>query len=155
MEVNLTDLFRTQPAYILWLIVGLGCIAIAMVIAEPTTAALGFAALITAIAAISVPNFGAQMFIWGLLSVCLAIIFRGLVPRSARELQPSTEGRVSQTIPVGGEGEVFYDGTYWRAQGQPSDLMLPEGTKVYILRREGNTLTVMPIAPPENSISDR
>lgn len=53
-----------QPAEVLWLLVGLGCLGVSLVAFEPTIAAIGIAALITAIAAMTVQPVPLQVMIW-------------------------------------------------------------------------------------------
>lgn len=146
--MGLSELLRQQPAYLLWLLGGLGFVGMAMLVGEPTLAALGFAAVITAIVAITIPTFGVQLFVWAILSFSLAIVFRGLVPRQAQSLQPSQEGKVITHIPPRGEGEVSYEGTYWQARCQISDMAIAVGTTVYVVGRQGNTLIVLPGESP-------
>lgn len=142
--MNLVDLIQSQPAYALWLITGLVFLGIAMLAFEPTIVALGFAAMITGIAAISVKDFSIQLLLWGVLSVSLAIVLRGLVPRQSKDLGPVTQASVSQPIPPGGVGEVTYEGSFWTARCQISDVAIAVGQIVQVVGRQGNTLIVLP-----------
>lgn len=153
--MNVAELFQNQPTHMLWLIAGIGFLGMAMLVAEPTVAALGFAAIITAIAALSVKNLAVLMLIWGVLSVSLAVVLRGLVPRESRELKPATEAEVSRTIPPGGVGEVTYEGSYWTARCQVSDIPIAVGQIVHVVGRQGNTLIVLPSSFPDSQIMDR
>jgi membrane protein implicated in regulation of membrane protease activity len=153
--MNLVTLLQNQPAHILWLLVGLGFLGIAMLVAEPTVSALGIAALITAIAALTVPSLGIQLLIWGILSVSLSVVLRGLVPRESRDLRPPTEAEVSRTIPSGGTGEVSYEGSLWRARCQVSDVAIAVGQIVHVVGRQGNTLIVLPSTFPDHPVYDQ
>lgn len=144
-----------QPAHILWLIFGLGCLGISLLAFEPTVAALGLAAVITAIVALSVQQFGVQLLLWGILSTALAIVMRGLVPKESPDLKPSDEAEVSLTIPPGGEGEVSYEGSLWSARCQISDTAIAAGQLVYVVGRHGNTLIVLPIRYPDEQVFDQ
>jgi membrane protein implicated in regulation of membrane protease activity len=126
-----------------------------MLIAEPTLSALGIAAIITAIAALTVNNLAIQALIWGVLSVSLAVVFRGFVPKESKDLMPAVEAEVSQTIPKGGVGEVSYEGSYWSARCQISDVAIAIGQIVHVVGRQGNTLIVLPTSFPEDHVSDR
>jgi membrane protein implicated in regulation of membrane protease activity len=125
-----------------------------MLIVDPTLSALGISAIITAIASLSVNSLGIQLLIWGILSIALAVIFRGLVPRESKDLLPSVEAEVSQTIPKGGLGEVSYEGSYWSARCQISDISVDKGQIVHVVGRQGNTLIVLPVSFPEEGEED-
>jgi membrane protein implicated in regulation of membrane protease activity len=120
------------------------CLFLNLLVFEPTIAALGIAAIITAIAALSINSFGIQLLIWSILSVALAVILRGMVPRESRDLDPPTKAEVSVSIPRGGMGEVAYEGTLWSARCQVSDVAIAAGQTVYVVGRQDNTLLVMP-----------
>lgn len=120
------------------------CLFLNLLVFEPTIAALGIAAIITAIAALSINSFGIQLLIWSILSVALAVILRGMVPRESHDLDPPTKAEVSVSIPRGGLGEVAYEGTLWSARCQVSDVAIAAGQTVYVVGRQDNTLLVMP-----------
>lgn len=134
-----------QPAEVLWLLVGLGCLGVSLVAFEPTIAAIGIAALITAIAAMTVQPVPLQVMIWAVLSIALALVLRGLVPKESQELRSPEEAEVSVAIPPGGEGEVTYEGSYWTARCQISDVAIAAGQTVHVVGRQGNTLIVLPV----------
>ncbi|WP_448604974.1 NfeD family protein [Thermoleptolyngbya sp.] len=133
-----------QPAYLLWLVGGMCCLFLNLLVFEPTITALGIAAIITSIAALSLPSVGLQMMLWGILSVALAIVMRGMVPQSSKDLAAPSEAQVSVTIPRGGVGEVTYEGTIWSARSQVSDVAIAVGQTVHVVGRQGNTLIVLP-----------
>jgi membrane protein implicated in regulation of membrane protease activity len=153
--VNLLELALNQPAHILWLLGGLMFLAMGMLVGEPSIAALGFAAFITAIAALSVSDFATQLLIWGVLSVSLAVLLRGMVPRESRELRHSVEAEVVDVIPQGGFGHVIYEGSLWKARCQFSDVAIHVGHKVQVVGRDGNTLIVVPGNFTDHDIYDR
>ncbi|MGK7890646.1 MAG: NfeD family protein [Leptolyngbyaceae cyanobacterium] len=133
-----------QPSYNLWLIGGLIGLAFGMFIGEPGIAAIGLAAIITAIAAISIAQFALQLAIWVILSLALTIVMRSMVPQESSDLKPSTEAEVVIDIPPGHTGEVAYEGSLWRARCQVSDIAIPTGEEVQVVGRKGNTLIVVP-----------
>jgi membrane protein implicated in regulation of membrane protease activity len=152
----MSQLLANAPDHILWLVSGGVCLTLGMIVAEPTLSALGIAAVITAIAALSISQLGFQLLIWGILSVALALVFRGLVPGESRDLLPSREAKVSTAIPQGGTGEVSYEGSYWTARCQLTDLAIATGQMVHVVGRQGNTLIVLPISfPDEVDIQDQ
>ena len=142
--MNLPQVISGQPSYLLWLVAGMFCLFLNLLVFEPTIAALGIAAIITAIAALSINSFGIQLLIWSILSVALAVILRGMVPRESHDLDPPTKAEVSVSIPRGGMGEVAYEGTLWSARCQVSDVAIVAGQTVYVVGRQDNTLLVMP-----------
>lgn len=143
-----------QPAHLLWLLSGLTFLLLGFLSSQPSVAALGFAAIVTAVAALSVPLFLTQLLIWGVLAVAFALILQGMVPSTSRELDPPTEAEVSQPIPPGGMGEVVYEGSFWTARCQVSDASIAAGQTVHVIGRHGNTLIVMP-ATFLDKIADR
>lgn len=153
--MNLFQLFSDQPAHILWLLSGLVFLGMGMLVGEPTVAALGFAAFITAIAALSVPELATQLLIWGVLSVSLAVLMRGMVPRESRQLRHATEAEVVDIIPRNGFGHVIYEGSLWKARCQFSDVAIVVGHKVHVVGRDGNTLIVVPGNFTDHDIYDR
>lgn len=153
--MNVVEFLQNQPLHILWLLTGLSFLGVAMLVAEPTVVAFGLAAIITAIAALSVKSIAVLMLIWGILSVSLAVVLRGFVPRESRDLKPATEAEVLRTIPPGGVGEVTYEGSYWTARCQVSDIPIAVGQIVHVVGRQGNTLIVMPSTFPDNPVMDK
>lgn len=148
----------SQPPYQIWLLAGLLGLGVNLLLFEPTIAALSIAAIITSIAALSINSVTVQILIWAILSVTIALVLRGFVPaESAPGLEDPAEAEVCTTIPRGGTGEVSYEGSYWSARCQISDVAISAGQTVHVIGREGNTLIVMPIpsANPQRSLSDR
>ncbi len=153
--MDLLQWITTQPGYLLWVLVGVLLLAVTLLVFEPTIVALGVAAMITGVAAFTVRDFGLQLLLWGVLSICLSAVLRAFVPRESRDLRPPSKAEVSISIPAGGEGEVTYEGTFWSARCQVSDVAIAAGSRVFVLGRQGNTLIVMPETPTSPSVSDR
>lgn len=153
--MNVPQVISGQPSYLLWLAAGIFCLFLNLLVFEPTIAALGIAAIITAIAALTIKSFGIQLLIWSILSVALAILLRGMVPRESHDLDPPTEAEVSVSIPQGGLGEVAYEGTLWTARCQISDVAIAAGQTVYVVGRQDNTLLVMPAPYAGNQVVNR
>lgn len=146
--MSLSELISSQP-YTLWLILGFLFLILGMVVGEPVVASLGIAALITAMAALTVTSIPTQVVIWGVLSIALSVVLRSMVPKRAKDLNPSTEAIVSETIPNGGVGLVSYDGALWKARCQVSDITISPGETVHVVGRQGLTLIVLPATFPE------
>jgi membrane protein implicated in regulation of membrane protease activity len=142
--VSFPELLASQPSHILWLIGGVSTLTVGMMVGEPTLSALGISAFITAIASLAVRDTAAQWLIWGMLSIALMVVFRAFMPKEVKESYESTEAEVSQSIPRGGVGQVTYEGSFWTARCQISDLSIPEGQTVIVVGRHGNTLIVLP-----------
>lgn len=145
----------SQPHHVLWLLAGLIFLVLCVPIAEPSIAALGLAALLTALVSLYFPSVLIQIIVWGILTVGIALIFRGLVPNRSPQLDPSPTAEVSATIPPGGLGEVAYDGSLWRARCQISDVEIRAGQPVHVVSRQGNTLTVLPATFQDQAVVDR
>lgn len=145
--MTIWDALSKQSNDTLWLIGGLVFLGLGIFIGEPGIAAIGLAAIITAIAALSVPSLAIQLIIWSILSVALAVVLRGLVSRKPRDYQQPTEAEVTEMIPAGRNGEVSYEGTLWKAKCSIPDLSIDQGELVHVVGRQGNTLIVMPVNP--------
>ncbi|MBD1910745.1 MULTISPECIES: NfeD family protein [unclassified Leptolyngbya] len=148
----------SQPPYQIWLLAGLLGLGVNLLLFEPTIAALSLAAIITSIAALSIVNVTVQILVWATLSVTIALVLRGFVPaQSAPGLEEPSDAEVRITIPRGGTGEVTYEGSFWSARCQISDVTIGAGQTVHVVGREGNTLIVMPIpaSKPQRTLRDR
>lgn len=139
-----TQALALSNIHILWLVGGFIFLGLGLVIGEPVAAALGLAAIITAIAALSVPSVLMQLLIWGILSIALSVVLRGMVPKKSKDLRGNIDAIVSETIPKGGLGVVSYEGAIWKARCQISDITVTPGQTVQVVGRQGNTLLVMP-----------
>jgi membrane protein implicated in regulation of membrane protease activity len=145
----------SQPPYVVWLFAGLIFLLLCVLLPEPAIAALGLAALLTAIVSLAFPSILIQLIFWGILAIALALILRGFVPNKSKQLEPAAQAEVSQTIPAGGTGEVAYDGSLWRARCQISDLEVQIGMSVHVISRQGNTLLVLPATFQDEAVVDR
>ncbi len=153
--MNWQDLTSAQSSQTLWLIGGMMFLMMGMLVGEPSIAAIGLAAIITAIAALNVPSLSVQLLVWSLLSISMAVVMRGMVPRESADLQLNTEAHVSDSIPLGGVGEVAYQGSLWTARCQISDVAIATGQSVYVVGRHGNTLIVLPTNFADEGLTDR
>ncbi|MEB3356799.1 MAG: NfeD family protein [Synechococcales bacterium] len=142
--MDLGNFFSSASTHNLWLLAGLFGLILGMMVGEPVIMAVGLSAIITAIAAISVPAVSLQLIIWSVLSVCLALLMRAMVPGEAKDLKPRLNGEVMREIRPGQIGEVAYEGSLWKARCQISDLAIAPGQEVEVVGRQGNTLIVLP-----------
>lgn len=142
--MNIEQIIVTQPTYV-WLVGGLVFLGLGLTVGEPIFAALGLAALITAIAALTVKTWMSLFIIWSILSIALSVVLRGLVPRRSKDLNPERDATVSETIPRGGVGLVSHEGALWKARCQISDVAIAPGQSVRVIGRQGLTLIVLPL----------
>lgn len=142
------------PPHTLWLFVGFLCLMAGLLAGEPSAAAVGLAALITGIAALSLPSLTTQVILWGVLSIALIVVLRGMVPKASIDRDRTYEATVTETIPKGGLGYVSYEGALWRARCQISDLAIAPGQIVQVVGRQGLTLIVLPTTFSEEADED-
>lgn len=106
---------------------------------------MGISALIVAVFAIFVPYFAAQVGLWLVLSVLLTILMRRLVPKSKhRAIEDAREAQTLTEIPPGQTGRVLYEGNSWQARCEDDEMVIAPHQKVYVVRRQGTTLIVLP-----------
>jgi len=91
-------------------------------------------------------NLWIQVAAWLLLSTILIILSRRfLQPRRRKSLiQDAVIGETLTEILPGQVGRVLYEGNSWRAKCDDDKISLPSQQTVYVVRREGTTLIVMP-----------
>ncbi|MBD2690295.1 NfeD family protein [Anabaena catenula] len=87
-----------------------------------------------------------QVAVWLLLSTMLILLSRRfLQPRRRKsKIQDAVIAETLTEIPVGQIGRVLYEGNSWRARCDDDKLCVPPHQSVYVVRREGTTLIVMP-----------
>ncbi len=151
---DLLESLSSQPAHTLWLLSGLCFLGLEMLVGEPSIAALGLAAIITAVVALSVKTVSTQILIWGILAIALSVLFRGMMPNESKDLSHPTEALVAASIPPGGVGQVTYEGTIWMARCQISDVAIASGQTVHVVGRQANTLIVLPTVFPDSEFPD-
>lgn len=107
---------------------------------------MGISAFLVAIIAWILPTaFALQVVLWLVFSTALVLLTRRLLPTSkaARSLD-AKEARTLSEIPVGENGRVLYEGNSWSARCEDEGEAIAPNQKVYVLRREGNILVVVP-----------
>jgi membrane protein implicated in regulation of membrane protease activity len=148
--LQLTANAPNPPGFTAWIILGFIFLLLGLTVGEPTAASLGIAAIITAIAALTIPSVSLQVVLWGVLSIALTIVLRGMVPTPTRDGQPDTQAVVSEAIPQAGVGWVSYEGALWKARCQISDIAINSGQTVQVVGRQGLTLIVLPMEFPDD-----
>ncbi|MGH1394352.1 MAG: NfeD family protein [Trichormus sp.] len=107
---------------------------------------MGISALIVAV----LSQFGLplwmQVVAWLLLSTLLIVMSRRfLQPRRRKsKIQDAIIAETLTEIPAGKSGRVLYEGNSWRALCDDEHLAIASHERVYVVRREGTTLIVMP-----------
>ncbi|NJM73409.1 MAG: NfeD family protein [Scytonema sp. RU_4_4] len=108
---------------------------------------MGISALIVAfLSQIILGKLWLQVVVWLLLSTALIILSRRFVtlPRRTAKIQHAIIAETLTEIPAGKPGRVLYEGNSWRARCDDEKLSIPANQRVYVTRREGTTLIVMP-----------
>lgn len=131
----------------LWLLAGAVLCLVEML--TPTafiTFMMGIAAFLVALVSLILPQLSVQVVLWLVFSTLLIVFSRHwFTPRrQAAFLQAQTQGETLTEIPPGQAGRVLYEGNSWRAICEDEAMAIAPHQKVYVLRREGNTLIVLP-----------
>jgi membrane protein implicated in regulation of membrane protease activity len=109
---------------------------------------MGIAAILTAIAALVIPQLSLQVIIWLVISTLLVILSRRWVNRlqsSKHRVVDDREGETLTEIMPGEAGRVLFEGNSWRAKCADDHIAIAPHQKVYIVSRQGNTLYVLPV----------
>ena len=87
-----------------------------------------------------------QVVVWLLLSTFLIVISRRFVqqPRRKSKIQDAIIAETLTEIPPGKTGRVLYEGNSWQARCDDEKLNIAPHQRVYLVRRQGTTLIVMP-----------
>lgn len=108
---------------------------------------MGVAALLVGLISLVVPVFGVQVLAWLVLTTVGILLSRRVFTpkqRSRLIIEESRDGRTLTEIPPGETGRVLCEGNSWQARCEDEAIAIPPNAKVFILRREGNTLIVLP-----------
>ena len=107
---------------------------------------MGISAFVVALVSLIFPQLAVQVFLWLVLSTAFVLLSRRLLPppRRITKIQDAIVAETLTEIPAGKQGRVLYEGNSWRAQCEDCELTIAPNQKVYVLRREGTTLIVMP-----------
>lgn len=91
-------------------------------------------------------DFEWQIFYWMGLSLAGIIWVRPAFTHREKKfsIPPSLEAKTLSEILPGQTGRVIYEGNSWSACCQDRELKIAANQKVFVLRREGNTLIVVP-----------
>ncbi|MDJ1176992.1 NfeD family protein [Roseofilum capinflatum] len=136
-----------NPVFI-WLIAGF--ILCVMELITPTAfieLLMGVGAFAVAGVSLLLPQLGLgiQIGLWMVFSLGLVLGTRKLLPkRTPYSIADSQEAQTLTEILPGQPGRVLYEGNSWRAMCDDPQEAIAAQEMVYVLRREGNTLIVIP-----------
>ena len=132
---------------LLWLLAGAMLCSVELFVPTAFVAfMMGLSAFLVAIVAWMLPTaFPLQVVVWLFFSTALVFLSRRFLPHprvsktlDAKDAQTLTE------IPAGQTGRVLYEGNSWRARCEDGMEAIAANQSVYVVRREGNTLIVVP-----------
>jgi membrane protein implicated in regulation of membrane protease activity len=107
---------------------------------------MGISALVVALVALTLPTtLSVQVVLWLLLSTAFVILSRRFLPHaSASKNLDAKEAETLTEIPEGQTGRVLYEGNSWKARCEDETEAIAANQKVYVVRRKGTTLIVVP-----------
>lgn len=87
-----------------------------------------------------------QIGLWLVFSTGLIGVSRRFVltKRGRSKLRSAATAETTTEIPAGETGRVLYEGNSWRARCDDETIAIASHERVYVVRREGTTLVVMP-----------
>lgn len=107
---------------------------------------MGISALIVALVSVLIPQLSLQVILWLGLSTSFILLSRRFVPKAkkSRSIQDAVVAETLTAIAPGKEGRVIYEGNSWRARCEDKENAIAPSEKVYVVRREGTLLIVLP-----------
>jgi membrane protein implicated in regulation of membrane protease activity len=146
--------------WVIWVVA-----AVVLVIAEATTTAFvaiyfGFAALVTAMAAVVGLPVALQLVVFGVVSVGSMVLTRPALRQAAgrttgiRTGVDAMQGRIGVVVRPIAEldpGQVKIGGETWTARSFYDGESIPEGARIEVVRVEGVTALVVPAPSPHDN----
>ena len=132
---------------LLWLVAGAVLCLMELVLPTAFVAfMMGISAFVVALVSLIFPQLAMQVFLWLALSTAFVLLSRRLLTAGRRitKIQDAIVAETLTEIPAGKEGRVLYEGNSWRARCEDHFLAIAPNQKVYVARREGTTLIVVP-----------
>ncbi|MEH1843190.1 MAG: NfeD family protein [Nostoc sp.] len=108
---------------------------------------MGISAFVVALlSGVGMGSVWLQIVVWLLLSTALIILSRRfLQPRQRKlKIQDAVIAETLTEILPGKTGRVRYEGNSWQARCDDDKFTIPPHQRVYVVRREGTTLIVVP-----------
>jgi membrane protein implicated in regulation of membrane protease activity len=136
----------SSPSF-LWLIMGVILCILELIF--PTAFvefAMGLSAIIIAGLALIIPYNNVLIILWMIISVFLLIMTKKFIMPKKKDpiLEEAKEGITVTVIKAGKTGQVMYEGNLWSAICEDENIEILPDEKVYIVTRNGNTLSVLP-----------
>ncbi len=132
---------------LLWLLAGAFLCLMELILPTAFVALMmGFSAFVVALVSVILPQLAIQVFLWLALSIAFILLFRRFLPspRRRNKIQDAIEAETLTEIAAGKAGRVIYEGNSWRARCEDHAVAIAPHQKVYVVRREGTTLIVLP-----------
>lgn len=132
---------------LVWLIAGAVLCGLELLLPTAFVAfMMGISALIVALVSLLIPNLGWQIILWLGLSIGFIFLSRRFMPKAkqSRSIQDAVIAETLTAIAPGKEGRVIYEGNSWRARCEDKFYAIAPYEKVYVVRREGTLLIVLP-----------
>jgi membrane protein implicated in regulation of membrane protease activity len=132
-----------MPISFTWLWLVAGAVLCLIELFLPTafvTFMMGISAIVVALVSLIFPQLSLQVVIWLALSTALVLLSRRFVPPPHRKSKIK-DAIVAETLTEIAAGN---EGNSWRARCEDEKLSLAPQQKVYVVRREGTTLIVVP-----------
>ncbi|MDZ8189590.1 MAG: NfeD family protein [Nostoc sp. ChiSLP02] len=102
--------------------------------------------LVALLSGVGLTSLWLQIVVWLLLSTILIVLSRRfLQPRRRKsKIQDAVIAETLTEIPPGKTGRVLYEGNSWQARCDDDKFSIAPHQRVYVVRREGTTLIVIP-----------
>ncbi|WP_138497408.1 NfeD family protein [Nostoc sp. PA-18-2419] len=108
---------------------------------------MGISAFIVALlSGVGLINLWLQIVVWLLLCTILIVLSRRFIhPRRRKsKIRDAVIAETLTEIPPGKTGRVLYEGNSWQARCDDDKFSIAPHQRVYVVRREGTTLIVIP-----------
>ncbi len=138
-----------MPSYtLIWLLAGSVLCLMELFLPSAFVAfMMGISAFVVALFSLAgLANLWLQVLVWLLLSLILVVLSRRFSQPKQRKskIQDATVAETLTEIAAGKTGRVLYEGNSWQARCDDHQLSIAPHQRVYLVRREGTTLIVMP-----------
>ena len=140
-----------QNMWQIWAIVAVVCLILELSSGDFFIICFSIGAVSAIIGAVAGLSIYWQIFLFAVFSLLSVIFVRPVALRWLHKNDPNRAsnadaligrtGKVTEAIPVGGNGYVQIDGDLWRAVS-PADALIPVGTTVRVVSRESTIVTV-------------
>ncbi len=130
-----------------WVLLAGSFLLLELLLPVPFLAMIGISALFVALLVwMGLANTWLQIAVWIIVSGLLILSSRRFLVRKRGQvkLKGDVIAETLTEIPPGKTGRVLYEGNSWQARCDDEMMLIPAQERVYVVRREGTTLIVMP-----------